>query len=304
MTSYYKRSRGDDGFTPRPRLMSLMGGYAPAQGKYSGKKFYKRKPYSLNSKYAAKLSPAIRNAIKGVIRRGEEVKVAMDGNSNDIGNAFNNTSWNSTGLLCLTPTTGWCQIVQGNGKSDRLGDSVNVRSVISRMIIWPKPYHATTNPTIIPREVMIIIFGTKVNDTVYPTGTTGVSTLPSFFMANDGVQNFVGSLADVNAPINTDLYTIYEKRVVKLGFAASVIAAGGDAANAYFANNDYKMNCIVDIDVTKYCPKKFRFQDNSTGTTTRNVYMMLCPMAANNATPIATEVSVGYTQYTEIKFTD
>lgn len=289
----------------RPRVgsyaLSLMGGVPPN----FGKKFFKRRPYAVSG--SAKLSKPMREAITNVIKRREEIKVVYDANTAQVGNANNNTNWNSNGFIALLPNTGSYTLGQGTGKSDRLGDSVTVRKLMCDLVLYPLPYDVTTNVTVIPQDVMVCIISSKrtpVTNIVQAGGTTGATTLADIFIANDGSQTFTGTLGDVFQPFNTDAYTIHHKEVVKLAWASFTGAAGNDGTRGYYANNDYKMNALVSIDCTKFCPTKLHWQDNTAPSLNKQLYLMVCPMPANNANPIAANLPIAYVQRTTLKYCD
>jgi len=60
----------------------------------------------------------------------------------------------------------------------------------------------------------------------------------------------------------------------KVGYAAYA-GIGNDTNAQFFENNDYKLNQFVNVDLTKYCVKNIKFDDNSV-TTVNAHYLYVC----------------------------
>lgn len=92
-----------------------------------------------------------------------------------------------------------------------------------------------------------------------------------------------GAIQDTIADVNTDLFTVHTKRFHKVGCAVDN-GTGGNAVYQYFANNDYKYNVKGSIDITKYLPKTFVFNDNSSVPNNKCVFAVMESVSANGFT--------------------
>lgn len=205
---------------------------------------------------------------------------------------YTGTSWNTVGLRPLSPAPGGIQIAQGSGAGDRLADSVRTRKCTLELLFYPFPYDVSVNPAPQPYEVIIWIFGKK-QTSVTPTNLTG------FFQNGDFTSDPAGTLVDTVKTINRDLYTVYKKKIVKLGYSADN-GTGNQPTNANFCNNDFKMNAHVKIDCTKYIPSVVTYNDTTAQPTTRGVFYAIEAVASNGAavaaawTPIQAYINVDY----------
>ena len=81
------------------------------------------------------------------------------------------------------------------------------------------------------------------------------------------------TLGDMIHYVNRDSFTPLGSRVVKQG--VSINTGNGSLVNQqYMANNDYKMNNILKIDVTPYLYKEYYYPDN-TNTPTNDMTIMV-----------------------------
>jgi hypothetical protein len=68
----------------------------------------------------------------------------------------------------------------------------------------------------------------------------------------------INNLNDILSPINLDMFTVYYDRTCKLGYSGSYspsIQANNSSNYQYYLNNDYKLNEMKKINITKYLPK-------------------------------------------------
>lgn len=245
----------------------------------------------LRLKAASKASSvAVKALVNRTINRLTETKTARYNFNGDI--AYYNGSIFSSGasIIPISPYTGYLAINQGTGQGDRIGNTIRPYNVKLRFMLQPAGYNATYNPAPQPHVVRMIIFKSKNYG-----NSTLQTTLPSLFQNGDTAAAPVSSLQDAVFPLNRDLYSIYEDRIIKVGCAASN-GTGGAAGYQYLSNNDFELCPRVVIDVTKYLPSRITFNDTSAVSTPNDtalyVTFLACrsdgttPAAANTLTPL------------------
>ena len=85
----------------------------------------------------------------------------------------------------------------------------------------------------------------------------------AFFQAGSFAEPFAGNLSDMIRPVNTDVFTVNTMRTHKIGNAFVATATTNPAADQQYTNNDYKLNAMGVVDLTKYCPKVLKFNDTT-----------------------------------------
>jgi len=194
-----------------------------------------------------------------------------------------NTGGFANSVIPLTPYASYCQIQQGVGQTARIGNRIKIKSIRFKGIVFPLPYDATTNA--IPKPVQVIMWIFHARET--PTEITAPNN--TFLDLNNGAQALSGTLYDSIAEVNTDKWVLHKRKVFKVGFADFDTTTGGSTGYGYFANNDYKFSSKFSVDITKYCVKHVKFNDNNSTPTTRGVF---CVFQAVNAT--GTAISSAY----------
>jgi len=186
----------------------------------------------------------------------------------------------------LTPYSGGLNISQGVTQSTRIGNQIKPRKLMWNMILSPLFYNVSTNSNPQPLEIEIYICSMKKCIGELPTATD-VSNL---FQSNASSIAPTGSLIDLTQDINKDLFTLHKRFRHKLGFA-SFDGTGVNAAAQSYNNNDFKLNVVRKINLTKYCPKTITYNDGSVSPTSRCVFAMI------NISP-----SIGGTQFAGSQF--
>lgn len=188
----------------------------------------------------------------------------------------NNTGAADASVIPLQFTTNGLTCAQGTGQGNRTGNTINLRKVKFTGCLTPMPYSAA-NPTPCPLMIKMIIFYDKKTPTAAPLPNTngdmlqyGNTTLP-----------FQNRLTDMQSPFNTDRYHICKQKIFKLGYS-SYQGTGINVAAQAQSNNDFKMNHMFSLDITKYCVKRVRFADTATTATTRGLYAYFIPVYADN----------------------
>lgn len=128
------------------------------------------------------------------------------------------------------------------------------------IVLTPNIYHNTYNNNPRPQVVRLYIFKDKRD----PTVTMAPSDLPDFFANGSTTQGFSGTLLDMCKRLDKSNYTYLGSYTWKIGFDGlnrndpwTTPSLGVQV----YPNNDYKMNVIKSIDITKYMPKIVSYTD-------------------------------------------
>lgn len=218
-------------------------------------------------KTAKKQSSALNAQVLKVLNRHREKKVAVY-SATGVLNSYTSTGWSATtALQALTPYSGYVSIAQGTGQGDRIGNRIEIKRAKIKILFSPTPYNVTTNPAPYPQIVKGWIVAPKQS-------TATPSSLGTFFQTGDASTAPVGTSIDCTRPVNTDQYTLYREFMKKVGYSANT-GTGTSPNNANMANNDFLMNQVVEIDVTKYLPKYVEYNDTTGIPTSKAVWLIM-----------------------------
>lgn len=242
---------------------------------------------------AARRQPLIK-LIKRVINRQAETKIANFQDGFEISNA-------NIGTNNIQPLTPYAlvglSIGQGTGQGDRIGNKITMRSLIMRYIIFPLEQDPITNPTPTPQLVRIWFFSQKQSNTLLGANP------PRFIQNGDTAASLTGTLIDMNRIINNDEYTYLGHRTFKIGYA-NYGGTGTNAAAQSFSNNDYKLNHVGTINLTKMCPKIIKFDDTDNTPNSRLVMMLVQCVNADGSASGSTDLRIGYNYDLTMKYKD
>lgn len=197
------------------------------------------------------------------------------------GNFLTNNLWP------LSPWTGVLNIPQGVGQADRVGNRIKTMRATLKLILLPMQFNAGTNPNPIPMDINVFIFKTKPGSTNLSDVNTIITN--DFFQVGNTSSGFGNNLTDLTGVINKDKIILHYWRRFKVGYALAN-GSGPLAAQQYFANNDYKYNQIINIDITKYIIKNVNFEDAVNTATTSPTFMLVQPVWADNQSIPATTI--------------
>jgi len=190
---------------------------------------------------------------------------------------YTNVNW-VTSVIPMTPDNLFLNITQGVGQGQRVGNSISVKSLKLSGVLRPLPYSATTNPTPCPLYVKFFFLTKKE----LPTDiNVSLSDLFQYGNSSEGPGDS-SEIRNMNRMINTDSWTVHTTRTYKLGYG-NYGGTGSDIAAQTNTNNDFKMNHFVNVDLTKYCVKNIKFNDNNADPTTRNIIMYPIVYTANGS---------------------
>lgn len=177
----------------------------------------------------------------------------------------------------LVPNASTMLIAQGTGQGDRIGNKIKTKKVVMKYILYPIGYNATTNAAPCPAEVRAFIGRNKTSPAQPPA--VGVS----LFQNGDSTNGLTDGLADMIMPLNRDTTTVYKEIRHKVGNAAiAVSGGGGSTVNQHYSNNDFKLNIMRTLDVTKYVPATLTYNDGITAPTTPASFFNIWYARADN----------------------
>lgn len=180
-------------------------------------------------------------------------------------------------------------IAQSVGQGGRIGNKVTVKKYTFSAVIYPVPYTATETPAPYPQDVRVMIFKMRGNNAI----STELSS--DFFQDGGSGYGLGGRLQDMVSKPNLDTKIMYRDFMIKVGPAIQSTAAGGSVVNYLGSNNDYKFNQVVKIDLSKYVPKHFLFDDTSGAATADQVYLVFQPVNADGSVaPAALDYQLNY----------
>lgn len=155
----------------------------------------------------------------------------------------------------------------GSQDGQREGNKIQVRRAFLNMVIIPEPWDENYNNNIRPLNGRLWFFRTKRNKQVPPLAADVCGATGKIFQDTTGMSGFAGNLSDNLMRLNSDLFTYIGHKDFKLGFSAyNGTGTNTQPADQYYHNNDYKMNCIFKMNITKYLPKIFSWDDSGVPT--------------------------------------
>lgn len=202
-----------------------------------------------------KVSNSVKTYVKRTMSAAIENKQRSIQASIDFGSVFNNNLLNVR-PVCPYPTI--MPITQGVTQNTRIGNTIKTKKCMLSYVIKPNDYDLATNTIPQPVEIQLFLANTKDS----PGTTPVLADFQSLFQLNNSSTQATSTLADLVAPINKDVWNIQKTWRHKIGFASNN-GTGNSQNAAYFSNNDFKLNVVRKMDITKYLPKTFKFNDNS-----------------------------------------
>jgi len=249
----------------------------PSKKRPYRKRGYKRPKRAAGGKRTS-VSAGVKSYVNKVIHSNIENKSYQIYNTLDFGSVNESTDMNA---YPMTPNNLLWTINQGTGAGARLGNRISTRKVYLSYVLRPMSFDAASNPQMIPTEVQMFLGYVKNN----PSNLPAPADINQLFQFGSTTVAPVGTLADLIAVINTDYWVIKKKWIHKLGYANN--QGGGALVNQqYNANNDFKLNHVKRMDITKYCPKTVTFNDASAGPTSKGLFFFSQAIFANGTTSI------------------
>jgi hypothetical protein len=175
--------------------------------------------------------------------------------------------WLMTTVNCV-PNATTLSISQGVGAGDRIGNVLKMKKCDFKAFLYNNPENASTNASTVPWEVRILVLRNKQD------GQNGVQPT-DLFQNGDSSTGPSGYLTDMVSEINRDKYSVYYDKRRKLGFA-SYTGAATVGTMQFYANNDFKLNQYVHIDLMKHGePKTVKYNDTTASSTSPYLYVVV-----------------------------
>ena len=224
-------------------------------------KKYMRKPRRAKRTRSVRPKTTVSKSIKRYVK--STIHANIENKIENFTEDFSFSSINANGILWVAPllptssSVAGIQIPQTVGQGGRTGNQVRTRKLIFRYVLTPQAYDATFVPQ--PQPCMVRMYFGYIRGcrTIAPDATQ----LSNFFQAGSSTEPFGGNLTDMIRPYNRDLFHVCCMRTHKIGNAVIFAATANPAADQQFSNNDYALNAMGSIDLTKYVPKTLKFND-------------------------------------------
>lgn len=237
-----------------------------------GKRVLRKRVYKRKS--APKVSKTVKSYVSKAIAKQAENKVININQAREFGSYLDSNTMNA---FPLTPyTTLFPGPTLGVASNQRIGNECRTRNVMLSYVLRPTPYNATANPLPVPVHVQMYLGYLKQSSGSLP----GSAEFTAFY--NNGSSSFAPSatLSDLCADENTDRFTILKKWVHRVGFQVTN-GTGSNAGWSSYSNNNFQLNVVKKINVTKYYPKILRFDDASQSLQSRGLFMWYQAIGAN-----------------------
>jgi len=262
---------------------------------------FKKRPIRRKAKRAPRrkttgVSLAVKKYVKRTIATNVENKIVNFNQSLNFGSSDNNSTLYVYPIL---PYTGYGTIGQGITQGTRIGNQIKLRKVMLNYIIRPAPYDAVENTTPVPCEVEMYLGRVKSVPGELPN-TADMGLLYQLGASTTGPS---GDLSDVISDINTDYWLIKKRWRHKIGYSNNQ----GTGANNQFqfgANNDFKLNVVKKLNITKLCPPTLKFNDSNNTVQGPNLFFFYEAISATGASLAATQKPCHIDYWITIQYED
>lgn len=261
---------------------------------------YRKKSSKTKSVRGGRKSSAVSSSVKSYVKKAismniENKCVQINGGSS-FGNVRESPDFN---VYPMCPLSGYWTVGQGVGQGSRIGNIIKTKKVYLNYVIRPNPYDVTVNPSCRPCEVQLMLGYVKNTPCFAPVP----GDIDVLFNNGSSTVAPVGTLKDLISVVNTDYWTIKKRWTHKIGYS-SAEGTGGNVANQFFANNDFKLNVVRRMDITKYVPVTHAFNDGSQTTNTRGLFLMYYAVAADNFNFTATQLPANIEFWVDFHYED
>lgn len=186
-------------------------------------------------------------------------------------------------------------MTQGVQASQRIGNSIKVKSAKIEGYVGLLPYNSITNPLSTP--VMVIIYILKCKQiNASNLGSTSINS--TLFNVNNSAVGFQANLLDSLLTINTDVWTVYARKTYKIG-AASATTAGKVGTGGYYDNSP--MTVHFNFNYGRHLKAQLKW-DDAGNIQNNNMFMVCQPVYADGTNSAVTIAQLSYSL--SIKYTD
>jgi len=259
--------------------------------KKSVKKSYRKKVMKKPN-----VSVAVKKYVNRMIHTDQENKVVNFQQQLSFGNSLNNSSLYAHPIL---PYTGFGTISQGITQGTRIGNEIKIRKVMLKYVLRPTGYDVGSNPFPAPVEVEMFLGRTRGVPGEIPV----VVDFNNLFQSGGTTFGPAGNLNDLLSEVNLDYWTIKKRWRHKIGFAGNN-GTGAIAASQYFNNNDFKLNVVKKLNITKLCPKTLKFNDSNNTVQGPGLFFFYQALNAGGGTNGSTALPCHITYWIDIHYED
>lgn len=186
----------------------------------------------------------------------------------------------------------------GTGPGQRVGNQIKLKSIIIRGLIDSTLYNVTTNVNPQPRYVKIWFLTDKLNPLITPLIDN------TFMQLNNGHNGLVGTSIDMITKVNSDRWTIHTSRMFKIGNASNLYGSTVSNNAQSYSNNDFKYTEMFSIDLTRYCVKNLKYNDNSSDPSTRGMWMLCESVNANGTVSLIADANINLSYTLDCEYYD
>lgn len=255
---------------------------------FKKRSYKKRMPAKKRYARGGRKSSAVSSAVKTYVNKTIHSNIENKQTQAQVGRMFGNIANSATlSVHPLTPYPSILTIAQGPGQAERTGNEVRVRKAILKYVLYPTKYNAETNNSLVPLEIQMFLGYVKNSSGLVPQ----FSDFDNLYQYNNTVNPVLGNLYDLNQKINTDYWCVKKYWRHKLGYS-TIIDSDSNPATAYanYANNDFKLNIVNTIDITKHYPKRLKFNDVSDILQGAGLFFWFQAVAADGSTLAGSQV--------------
>jgi len=186
------------------------------------------------------------------------------------------------------------EVAQGFGSNARIGNEIKIRSGVLTLAINTTQYAATAGG--LPTNVRVLLVSSKV------TNDNTISSIDAntFFQIGNTDADFQGTMLDMLLPVNTDQYTVYYDKIIKLGMANGVQTAG----NFNMFDNSSAQQ-VLTIDWGQWFKSPLKYQDGTPNyPQNRNLHVLLQWCRVDGGTATQGDVAAEYHFTNVVKYED
>lgn len=249
----------------------------------------------VNSVPAKSIAKAVK---KEVMKLAESKSISLNFNnlqSNGL-TYYSSAGWATFNIIPITPYSTYLNIAQGTGEADRIGNKIRTHKLMYRGVLFANSYNVTWNPTPNAHFVRMIVFSRK------DTGNTLLTSVNGFFNNGNTTSSPQSNMFDLVAPYNKMLYNVKYVKTFKVGPAINT-GSGNQTNQQNNANNDFNRAVAFDVDLTKYIPKVFVYNDGTNTPSNDTVFVMFFVVSSDGTTGASTvnPIQLQSTLYFEYK---
>ena len=257
-----------------------------------------RRPYRKTYKKRSSVSTKIKKYVKREIHKNIEDKHVSINQRVGFGNVIESPDLN---IYPVMPYPGFTNIPQSVLVSGRVGNTIKIKKVMLNYTLVPLVYDAINNPN--PQPIICQFFLGNVRNSrgVIPSVVAG--DFNQIVDIGSTSSALAGSLSDLCCEFNKDYWDMKKVWTHKLGYA-SYTGTGSDPSGQFRANNDYKLNHVKKINITKYCPKTVKFNDGTNQQQGNNLFFMFQCVASGGGILGSTVLSARIDYWIHIHYED